>query len=74
MRKWAGVDFKTCNPSLFNTTDKGICRASEACSRGLLEQEETHEAPVLLSARMCTGCGDCVKNCPLSAVWIVSGF
>ena len=72
MQKYSYVDFEKCRPAdcLLN---QGQCLASAACPKNLLEQEEPDEAPMLMSAVMCTACGKCVKDCPYKAVSIQSG-
>jgi Fe-S-cluster-containing hydrogenase component 2 len=40
----------------------------------LLIQEDPFEEPMLLSAKMCVGCGDCVKVCPFGAINIEQGY
>ncbi|MEW5816894.1 MAG: 4Fe-4S binding protein [Spirochaetota bacterium] len=72
MGKWANIDFKKCDPSSCNG-DEGKCIALQVCTHRLLIQEEPFEAPMLLSAKMCVGCGDCVKVCPLNAISIQNG-
>jgi len=72
MNKHASVDFNLCNPCKHDP-EKGICLASAACKKGVLEQEDDFETPVLLSARMCAACGDCVRACPVNAISIVGG-
>jgi translation initiation factor RLI1 len=73
MGKWASIDFVLCNPSECNQ-QCGLCQASTACSHKLLLQEEPYEEPMLISAKMCVGCGDCVTACPLGAIKILSGY
>jgi Fe-S-cluster-containing hydrogenase component 2 len=73
MNKWACVDFSICRPALCDGKT-GACSASLACRKNLLEQEEPFDSPVLLSSRMCVGCGDCVTACPFGAVRIESGL
>ncbi|MBD3305411.1 hypothetical protein GF339_03455 [candidate division KSB3 bacterium] len=71
--KWVSVDFVRCNPAECNG-QSGECPAAGVCTHNLLVQEELFEEPMLISAKMCVGCGDCVTACPLKALQIVSGF
>ena len=73
MGKWASVDFQHCNPSECNSLS-GVCLASEACIHKLLIQEDLYEEPMLMSTKMCVGCGDCVKVCPFGAITILRGY
>ena len=73
MNKSAHVDFTVCVPARCDRL-RGICPASEACKKNLLEQEEPFEAPFLISSKMCVGCSHCVKACPYGAIRIESGF
>jgi Fe-S-cluster-containing hydrogenase component 2 len=73
VNKYISVDFSICIPSECDSKG-GTCRASEECTKNLLEQEEPYEAPVLLSSKMCVGCSDCVRACPLGAIKIESGY
>ena len=71
-KKWANIDFNICQPAECAKAD-GPCSAAAECPHNLLEQEEATEPPMLLSAEMCVGCGDCVKVCPMKAIVIVRG-
>jgi ATP-binding cassette subfamily E protein 1 len=70
--KRAIVEFKKCNPRVCAPTT-GICPAVKTCKHKLLVQESPHDAPMLISERMCVGCGDCAKPCPCGAIVIRSG-
>ena len=67
--KSARVDFGRCNPELCNP-GTGACPAACVCTKRLLEQEKPFESPILISAKMCVGCGDCVSACALGAISI----
>ncbi len=71
--KWAQVNFERCNP-LVCDPNSGVCKASLACEKGLLEQEDLCEPPMLVSQTMCKGCGFCVAVCPLKAISIECGI
>lgn len=74
MNKWARVDYERCNPLECAKFDgSGTCTAAQACTHGLLEQEDPTESPMLLSVKMCVGCGKCVQVCPFSAIEIAAG-
>jgi translation initiation factor RLI1 len=73
MRKNTKIDFDLCNPEQCNGAT-GVCTASQACTRKLLEQEDLYEPPVLLSSTMCSGCAKCVRQCPLGAISISGGL
>ena len=72
MGKRAYVDFQKCTPIECHRA-RGMCGASAACRRRLLEQEAPDEPPMLFAAAYCVGCGDCVGACPISAVSITTG-
>jgi len=72
MNKYATIDFDKCEPSRCDPVN-GLCEAARACKRKLLVQEEAGEAPLLLSEKMCVGCGTCVAACPSSAIQIENG-
>jgi ATP-binding cassette subfamily E protein 1 len=72
VNKCAKVDFDLCRPSDCHRTN-GRCRAAEACTHNLLEQEEPAETPMLISNTLCVGCGHCVRDCPFGAIEIVTG-
>jgi translation initiation factor RLI1 len=72
VNKYTNIDFDKCNPPACDS-ENGLCKATRACSHKLLEQEEPWEPPMLLSMKMCVGCGDCVTACPLSAIEIKNG-
>ena len=67
--KYAHIDFNCCDPKKHDS-EYGICPAVAACGKKLLEQEEPFDGPLLISATMCVGCGDCVRACPLGAITI----
>ena len=71
MEKWARIDFNLCDPA--SCDGGGRCAASVRCTRKLLEQEEPYEAPMLISKRLCVGCGNCVASCPCDAILISVG-
>jgi translation initiation factor RLI1 len=66
------IDFERCDPAACDG-GAGLCQAISACSHKLLEQEEPFAPPLLLSTRLCTGCGACVSACPLGAVSLRNG-
>ena len=72
VNKNAEVDFARCDPHLCDG-GSGLCPATAACPRKLLEQEEPFGVPLLLSARLCTGCGACAGACPSCAISIRNG-
>ncbi len=72
MRKYATIDFTLCDPQRHDP-ENGICLGVEACKHKLLEQEGPFEGPMLISASMCVGCGDCVTVCPCGAISITRG-
>ena len=68
--KYAHVNFERCHPEEHDA-ENGICGAVAACKKKLLEQDDYFEGPpMLVSAAMCVGCGDCVRACPLGAIAI----
>jgi translation initiation factor RLI1 len=67
MDKSTQIDFDRCDAAACDG-GAGHCHAVPACSRKLLEQEEPFAPPLLLSARLCSGCGACVRACPLGAI------
>ena len=67
--KFAHINFDRCDPKLHNPRD-GRCVAADACKKKLLIQEEPFDGPMLMSASMCVGCGDCVHACPACAISI----
>jgi len=72
LNKYAYIDFDRCNP-LACDAQTGLCKAVRSCSHKLLEQEAPWESPMLVSVKMCVGCGDCVTACPLRAIQIMNG-
>ena len=71
MNKNAEIDFSRCRPGACG--GDGRCPAAEACAKRLLEQEDPYGSPMLVSARLCSGCGSCVRTCPLGALHIATG-
>ncbi len=61
------VDFRKCDP---RSCSEGKCTAVAACPRKLLVQEAPYEAP-MPNPSICKGCGECVRTCPLKAIFIV---
>lgn len=72
MSKYANIDFDRCDP-LACDAESGVCRAARSCSHKLLEQEDPKDSPMLLSIKLCAGCGSCVPVCPLGAIEIKNG-
>ncbi|MBN1836021.1 MAG: 4Fe-4S binding protein [Spirochaetales bacterium] len=72
MNKWADIDFDRCDPRRCNGGD-GVCLAARACTHKILEQEAPFDPPMLLSLKLCVGCGNCVTECPFGAIQIRSG-
>jgi translation initiation factor RLI1 len=72
VNKYVTIDFEKCDPMVCDPQN-GLCHAALACKRKLLVQEEPWESPMLLSIKMCVGCGTCVPACPLAAVEIKNG-
>lgn len=65
--KVALVVFDKCHPE---ECGEGACRAVDACSHKLIEQEAPHDIP-MFHPGTCQGCGECVTVCPLKAIKIV---
>ncbi len=72
MNKYAIIDFNRCNPFVCNG-GSGECKAVLSCSHKILLQEEPFESPLLLSMKLCVGCGDCIPACDLKAIEIKNG-
>lgn len=71
--KWVNVDFEHCKPGVCDQT-AGLCQAAAACSRNILLQEDPYEEPMVISMKLCVGCADCVRVCPLNALAIERGI
>ena len=70
--KYAVINYQVCEPDKCDP-HQGICKAAQVCPHNLLIQEEPWDPPMLYSTRMCVGCGDCVRECPLNAINIQYG-
>jgi translation initiation factor RLI1 len=71
--KWVNVDFERCHPATCDP-DAGTCPAAIACTHKILLQEDPGEEPMLISMKLCVGCGDCVRACSLNALTISQGL
>lgn len=71
--KWVNVDFAECKPEICDP-EAGICRASTACTHNILLQEDPYDEPMVVSMKLCVGCADCVRTCPLKALVIERGI
>jgi translation initiation factor RLI1 len=71
--KWVNVDFEQCQPAICDP-ETGACPAAIACTHKILIQEDPGEEPMLISMKLCVGCADCVRVCPLNALTISQGF
>ena len=67
--KRANIDFTRCTADTC-AQEFGSCPAIPACLHKLLEQEDIDDPPMLISATMCVGCGDCVRACAPGAITI----
>ena len=72
MKKYCVIDFEMCYPHAHDAVH-GLCDAAKACIHKLIEQEDSFDAPFLMSKAMCTGCGKCASACSLHAVTIKTG-
>jgi len=61
------IDHGQCQPEKYDPGG-GVCAAAEACTHGVLIQEDPFDPPLTLFLSMCVSCGDCVKACPLNAI------
>ena len=64
------IIFTKCSPETCSPED-GICPSALVCPKLILIQEDAFDPPMLVSCAMCTGCGDCAKDCPLAAIIMV---
>ena len=72
MNKYANIDFEKCDPLVCDPKN-GICAAARSCTHKVLEQEEAGDSPMLLSMKLCVGCGICVPACACTAIEIKNG-
>lgn len=63
----AVVDYTKCDPCRCGT---GKCILITECKHKVIKQEEIGNIPYVLQD-LCSGCGDCVKLCPLNAITMI---
>ena len=69
--KYAVVDYNKCEVEAYNDSESFTgCPAARECPKDVLIQEDLDDPPMLMSPRMCVGCGKCVPECPVSAIKI----
>jgi len=68
-KRQALINYQKCLPDECAPND-GICLAVRACPHSIMEQEEAYEAPMIVYADLCQGCGDCSQACSLDAIII----
>ena len=68
-KRQALMVYEKCRPGECAPAD-GICPAALVCPRGIMEQEEPYEPPMIAYAQMCQGCADCLRVCPFDAIVI----
>ncbi len=70
--KYLKINYDACRPYKCDS-NRGLCKAVSACPHDILIQEEPGDPPMLLSAKMCVGCGDCVAKCPFDVLEVQHG-
>lgn len=66
--KYVIINYELCRADHCASDEAGGCPAEEACSPGILTQEEPGEPPMMPSPSMCIGCGDCISSCAFDAI------